>query len=145
MRIKEKIIEHKSFEESELLGKNDDDEQLRNRLEDFIENQDSEDKTHTEDKKALEQKKKEEKALKDNLYIETYHKIANAFIAARLESQFDEVIRNTTIKEVVCEFDDETPLEETLKNVTVQIFEDICKLKITNRHFRAIFFFFFQN
>ena len=125
--MKEKIIEHKSFEESELLGKREEDgDNIRNRLESFMEKNDSLGRSAEENNEGKGQKEKEEKLLKDQSFINQNLRVVNEFKAARNQSQSNEIIRNMTFKEVVCEFDEEVPIEETLRNTTQQIYEEIC-------------------
>lgn len=130
LRIKEKIIEHKSFEESEFLGKKEEDEtQLRNRLENFISNQDSEE--NEEAREALQQKaEKEEKAARDQVFMQKNSALIESFRKVRENSKVEDPIRSTVFREVVCEFDEDVPIEETLKTVTFQIYEEICNLSV---------------
>ena len=110
-----------------MLGKKEEGEQLRDRLENFIEGQNSEDKTQNEEIKDDQARANlEEKQAKDKAFIDQNKKVAEYFKEARRESNFEESIRNTMIKEVTCEIDEEYPFEEVLKNATFQIFEEIC-------------------
>lgn len=98
---------------------------MNKRFEEFMEKNDTLGRGD-EGNEVNKQQQKEEKLLKDQEYIDRGVYVLNEFKAVRQESGFNEVIRNMTVKEVVCEFDDETPIEETLRNATQQIYEEIC-------------------
>jgi hypothetical protein len=121
--VKEKVIVHKSFEESDLLDKKDNfEEDLKSRLEEYVD--------------AQEEKKKhalEEKAKKDHEnqeFIRQNEEIIQAFKRVRQRSQKREYIRNMTIKETTCTFDNEIEPEEINTTIKKQIYEEICTFSL---------------
>jgi hypothetical protein len=126
LRVKEKVIVHKSFEESSLLEKKENfEEDLKSRLEEFVDIQ--------EEKEKKKRQAEEEKAQKDSEnieFIKSQEEILQAFKRARKKSNKKEYIRNLTIKEVICVFDNEIENEEIESTIKKQIYEEICNFSL---------------
>ncbi len=126
MRIKEKVILHKSFEESELLERKENfEEDLKSRLDDFVDAQ--------EEKKKKKKQDLEERAKRENenqAYIHSNEEILQAFKRVREKSSKRDYIRNLTIKEIICVFDSEIENEEITNSIKKQIYEEICNFSL---------------
>ena len=122
-RVKEKVIFHKSFEESDLLDRKENfEEDLKTRLDDFVDTQEE------KKKRALEEKAKKESENQE--FIKQSEEVLSVFKKVRQRSQKKEYIRNMTIKEIVCTFDSEVEVEEINTTIKRQIYEEICNFSL---------------
>lgn len=80
----------------------------------------------------------EERKAKDREYINHNVHVTKGFRSAREESKPEEPIRNMVILDVPCEFneEEETP-EESLKNITRLIYEEVCRFSNEVVEFKA--------
>jgi len=121
VRLKEKVIHHKTLEEIEGDDKKDDyEEDLKNRLDEAVETIDD------EEKKLEENAQKEEIRRRNQEFIQKNLQIVDGFKYARLLSSKKGNIRNSTVREVVCVFDDDFEMEELLNTIKRQVYEEIC-------------------
>ena len=121
------------------MGQEEDEETMRNRLEDFMGSHGSQDQVEGQSERREQRRaEEEERKAKDREYILQNVNVTKSFRLAREESKSEEPIRNMVILDVPCEFneEEETP-EESLKNITRLIYEEICRFSNEVVDFKA--------